>query len=131
MPAELITVSLFRDVRDEPWGFNITGGKAFDEPLSISHIHSKSIAERLGLKIEDILIKINGEEAEGFTYEDACEEIAKGEDSFDMVIERSCTGRKTSYEKSSTAFSIVLGQGKTEVFQDSEAFLTNRVEMER
>eukprot|EP00095_Tigriopus_kingsejongensis_P011846 maker-scaffold493_size155937-snap-gene-0.19 protein:Tk11846 transcript:maker-scaffold493_size155937-snap-gene-0.19-mRNA-1 annotation:"pdz and lim domain protein zasp" len=88
MPAELITVDLFRDFKDEPWGFTITGGKAYDEPLSISDIQVKSIAERLGLKIDDVLIKINGEEAEEFTYEEACQEIAKGEDSFDMVIER-------------------------------------------
>ena len=44
---------------------------------------------------------------------------------------RECTGRKVSYEKSAKAFYIKLGGPNVEVCEDSEAFITNRVEMER
>lgn len=51
-------------------------------------IRSGSIAERVGLKIDDTLVRVNGEEAGSLTFGEACEEIEKGNDSFDMVIER-------------------------------------------
>ena len=44
MPSELITVSLNRESgSDEPWGFEITGGKDVDEQLAISHVREKNI----------------------------------------------------------------------------------------
>ncbi len=48
----------------------------------------KSIAEFVGLKVGDLLVQINGEEITEFTFEEAKEEILKGEDFFQMTIER-------------------------------------------
>ena len=42
MPSELVTVSLFREFSEDPWGFAITGGKDVEEPLTICDvIHGK------------------------------------------------------------------------------------------
>ena len=45
----------------------------------------------------------------------------------------SCAARKISYEKSSGTFSLKLGGGgrAKEVVQESEMFLSNRVEMDK
>ena len=38
---------------------------------------------------------------------------------------RNCVGRKISYEKSATAFSLKLGKKKSEVIQEFDAFVSN------
>ena len=51
-----------------------------------------------------------------------------------MGICSECAGRKISYEKSAQSFSIVLGGGKgggTEVYKETDAFFSNRMEMDR
>ena len=42
----------------------------------------------MGLKLDDVLIKICGVEAGDHTYEEAVAEIDQKEDNFDMTIER-------------------------------------------
>ena len=50
MPSELITVSLNRESgSDEPWGFEITGGKDVDEQLAISHVRKTKLHLLLGI----------------------------------------------------------------------------------
>ena len=46
------------------------------------------MAEVCGLKLDDVLVKINGVDSADLTYEEAVQEIEKGHDSFEMVIER-------------------------------------------
>ena len=38
MPSELVTVSLFREFSEDPWGFAITGGKDVNERLTICDV---------------------------------------------------------------------------------------------
>ena len=50
MPSELVTVSLFREFSEDPWGFSITGGKDVDEPLVISDVRN-GLSEKLELAL--------------------------------------------------------------------------------
>lgn len=106
MPTELLTVSLCRENEADPWGFDIAGGRG--EPLKITEVGPKSsflshsltghllshqispgsLAERLGLRVEDVLVRINGCDASGLGREDAVAEVHRGRDSFEVIIER-------------------------------------------
>lgn len=88
MPNDLVTVQLKRDSGAEQWGFNLSGGKD-DGPLTISEIKTGSIAEKLGLKVRDIVVKINNTSTEKMTSHDAEAIVVKGENQFVMMIERS------------------------------------------
>ena len=55
---------------------------------ALFQVRPKTMAEVCGLKLDDVLIKINGVESCELTYEEAVQEIEKGHDSFEMVIER-------------------------------------------
>jgi len=88
MPNDLVTVQLKRDSGAEQWGFNLSGGKD-DGPLTISEIKTGSIAEKLGLKVRDIVVKINDEATGKMASQDAEAIVVKGENQFVMMIERS------------------------------------------
>ena len=47
-----------------------------------------SIAESLGLKIRDVVLKINGESAANVTSKEADERVVKGSNNFALEIER-------------------------------------------
>ena len=55
-----------------------------------SHVQIKtgSIAEKLGLKVRDIVVKINNTSTEKMTSHDAEAIVVKGENQFVMMIER-------------------------------------------
>ena len=55
-----------------------------------SHVQIKtgSIAEKLGLKVRDIVVKINNESTGKMTSQDAEAIVVKGENQFVMMIER-------------------------------------------
>jgi len=42
----------------------------------------------MGLKVSDLLVSVNGADASGLTNDEAYAEIVKGEDCFEMIIER-------------------------------------------
>ncbi len=48
-----------------------------------------SLAEFFGLKLEDAIVRMNGQDSAGFTLQEAAAEIDKKEDTFEMTIERS------------------------------------------
>ena len=121
----------------------------------------------VGLKVDDVIIKINNEESSSFNLAEATSEIGKGTEKLELTIERyrvyfkycklidcghlctvtgldgepmikfmlsssrACGARKISTEKAAGTFSLFLGAGGTEVIQESEAFFSNREELER
>jgi len=89
MPTDLVTVQLKRDTNAEQWGFNLSGGKDHGSPLTISEIKTGSIAEKLGLKVRDVIVKINNDCANEVSSQQAEEFVKNGENQFVMVIERS------------------------------------------
>jgi len=89
MAMDLVTVNLTRDNEKEHWGFDLAGGgKDKDVRLYISQIKPGSIAEKVGLKVKDSLVKIGNDCALDYTIEEAMESLKKNKMFFDMIVER-------------------------------------------
>merc|ERR1712083_414990 len=89
MPTELVTVNLTRENEKEEWGFILTGGgRDKDVRLFIEQVKPGSIAEKVGLKVKDSLVKIGNDCALDYTRDEAMESLKRGKDFFDMIVER-------------------------------------------
>jgi len=85
MPA--LTVNLNRQ-SNEPWGFNLSGGKDQGSPLTISEIKTGSPAEKQGLKVRDTVVKINQDNAGSELTAADAEAIVKRSENLVLLIER-------------------------------------------
>ena len=54
----------------------------------LRQIKPGSIAEKVGLKVKDSLVKIGNDCALDYTIDEAMESLKKGKDFFDMIVER-------------------------------------------
>lgn len=84
MPAtELVTVNLTRENEKEEWGFTLDGGgRDKNVRLFISEVKTGSIAEKVGLRVKDSLVKIGNDCALDYTIEEAHESLKRGKDFF-------------------------------------------------
>jgi hypothetical protein len=99
MAMDLVIVNLTRENDKEDWGFDLAGGgKDKDVKLFISQIKPGSIAENVGLKVKDSLVKIGNDCALEYTIEEAMESLKKGKDFFDMIVEREVGDVKLQHE---------------------------------
>jgi len=89
MPTELVTVNLTRENEKEEWGFELTGGgRDKNVRLFIEEVKPGSIAEKVGLRVRDSLVKIGNDSALDYTIQEAMESLKRGKDFFDMIVER-------------------------------------------
>lgn len=56
--------------------------------MSLFQVKPGSIAEKVGLRVKDSLVKIGNDSALEVTIEEANESLKKGKDFFDMIVER-------------------------------------------
>ncbi|KAH8257069.1 hypothetical protein KR038_002298 [Drosophila bunnanda] len=54
-----------------PWGFRLVGGSDYDYPLMVVKVTEGSIAEEAGLRVEDIIVRINDTAATPLTHDEA------------------------------------------------------------
>jgi len=85
MPA--LTINLKRQ-SNEPWGFNLSGGKDQGSPITISEIKTGSPAEKQGLKVRDTVVKINQDKAGSELTAADAEAIVKRSENLVLLIER-------------------------------------------
>ncbi|XP_015201399.1 PDZ and LIM domain protein 3 isoform X4 [Lepisosteus oculatus] len=71
-----------------PWGFRLTGGKDFNQPLTISRITPGSKASLANLCPGDIILAIEGVAAEGMTHCEAQNRIKDSINQLNLKIER-------------------------------------------
>ncbi|MBN3317334.1 PDLI3 protein, partial [Atractosteus spatula] len=71
-----------------PWGFRLTGGKDFNQPLTISRITPGSKASLANLCPGDIILAIEGVAAEGMTHCEAQNKIKDSINQLNLKIER-------------------------------------------
>ncbi|KAI1883538.1 hypothetical protein AGOR_G00232620 [Albula goreensis] len=71
-----------------PWGFRLTGGKDFNQPLTISRITPGSKASLANLCPGDIILAIEGESAAGMTHCEAQNKIKDSTSQLSLKIER-------------------------------------------
>lgn len=88
MSTDIVTVQLTREHDKEQWGFQISGGKDQNSMLVISEIVPGSIAERLGIRVRDMIIKINNEPSADITNSDAVALVNKGANNFALTLQR-------------------------------------------
>lgn len=74
-----------------PWGFRLTGGLDFNQPLIISRITPGSKASQANLCPGDIIIAIDGYSTENMTHNDAQERIKAASHQLCLKIERAET----------------------------------------
>jgi len=85
MPA--LTINLKRQ-SNEPWGFNLSGGKDQGSPITISEIKTGSPAEKQGLKVRDTVVKINQDKAGSALTASDAEAIVQRSENLVLLIER-------------------------------------------
>ncbi|EDW40927.1 GM24841 [Drosophila sechellia] len=54
-----------------PWGFRLVGGADYDYPLTVVKVTEGSIADEAGLRVEDIIVRINDTAAMPLTHDEA------------------------------------------------------------
>ncbi|XP_070136027.1 fibrous sheath CABYR-binding protein isoform X4 [Drosophila bipectinata] len=54
-----------------PWGFRLVGGSDYDYPLTVVKVAEGSIADEAGLRVEDIIVRINDTAAMPLTHDEA------------------------------------------------------------
>uniref|UniRef100_A0A1B0DN69 Uncharacterized protein n=1 Tax=Phlebotomus papatasi TaxID=29031 RepID=A0A1B0DN69_PHLPP len=61
----------FSKFNDTPWGFRLTGGADFDYPLTVIKVTEGSLAATVGMKVGDIVVRINDTPASNLSHLDA------------------------------------------------------------
>ncbi|XP_016423190.1 PDZ and LIM domain protein 3-like [Sinocyclocheilus rhinocerous] len=74
-----------------PWGFRLSGGKDFNQPLTITRVTPGSTASRVNLCPGDIILAIQGASTEGMTHAEAQNKIKDSTNQLFLKIERTET----------------------------------------
>nr|XP_005157293.1 PDZ and LIM domain protein 3 isoform X2 [Danio rerio] len=71
-----------------PWGFRLSGGKDFNQPLTITRVTPGSKASRVNLCPGDIILSIQGVSTDGMTHAEAQNNIKDSTNQLFLKIER-------------------------------------------
>ncbi|XP_056092244.1 PDZ and LIM domain protein 3b isoform X2 [Rhinichthys klamathensis goyatoka] len=71
-----------------PWGFRLSGGKDFNQPLTITRVTPGSKASRVNLCPGDIILAIQGVSTDGVTHAEAQNKIKDSTNQLFLKIER-------------------------------------------
>ncbi|XP_059378297.1 PDZ and LIM domain protein 3-like [Carassius carassius] len=71
-----------------PWGFRLSGGKDFNQPLTITRVTPGSKASRVNLCPGDIILSIQGAPTESMTHAEAQNKIKASNNQLFLKIER-------------------------------------------
>jgi len=71
-----------------PWGFRISGGKEFHQPLVVARVTPGSVSNKAGIQAGDVVLAIDGEYVSGLTQDQFEEKLAKATESVVLVIEK-------------------------------------------
>ncbi|XP_030558099.1 uncharacterized protein LOC115760759 isoform X1 [Drosophila novamexicana] len=74
-PAFDVESDVYDSKDDEKWGFLITGGAEFHMPLTVFQVTPNGIADKSGVRLGDIILEINEEDATQLTLAQAHERI--------------------------------------------------------
>ncbi|XP_014446377.1 PDZ and LIM domain protein 2 [Tupaia chinensis] len=72
-----------------PWGFRITGGRDFHTPIMVTKVTERSKAHAADLRPGDIIVAINGENAEGMLQAEAQSKIRQSPSPLRLQLDRS------------------------------------------
>lgn len=123
-------MTLSREDTQDTWGFRLAGGKGTNKPLSIAQVDSDSLAAKVGLLPEDVIVSVSNKNLKDLSVTEGEDIIRSAGNHFQMVIERGndAPGRKISFEKSAMTVSLKLGGAANHaplVEKVDEAFISN------
>lgn len=75
------------DLESNRFGIKVSGGTAEDPPITVTDIQGIGPALEK-LKLEDIIVGVNGVSMAGFTWDEACELLKQSEDHVELTIQR-------------------------------------------
>ncbi|CAK8696937.1 unnamed protein product [Clavelina lepadiformis] len=71
-----------------PWGFRLSGGKEFNQPLVITRVTPGSISAKSGLTAGDVLISVNGQFVNEMTQDECEAKVKQAVGSLYLVVEK-------------------------------------------
>lgn len=71
-----------------PWGFRLVGGSDFEIPLTVVKVTEGSLAEEAGLRLDDVIVRINDEPTSPMTHDEAHRVISGCGNVFFLGIQR-------------------------------------------
>ncbi|XP_033325929.2 uncharacterized protein LOC117220254 isoform X2 [Megalopta genalis] len=78
----------FTKFDNTPWGFRLAGGSDFPQPLTVIRVTEESLAECMGLKVGDVVVRLNDQAIGGLTHGQAHEELVRAGNNFVLGIQR-------------------------------------------
>ncbi|KAK0179248.1 hypothetical protein PV327_008055 [Microctonus hyperodae] len=83
-----ITDIKFTKFDNTPWGFRLAGGSDFPQPLTVIKVSEGSLAECMGLKLGDVIVRLNDRPVVSMTHGQAHEAIVLAGNNFTLGISR-------------------------------------------
>ncbi|XP_058804967.1 uncharacterized protein LOC131672052 [Phymastichus coffea] len=78
----------FSKFDNRPWGFRLAGGSDFPEPLTVIRVSEGSLAECMGLKVGDVVVKLNDQPISDMTHGQAHEALTLAGNNFVLAVRR-------------------------------------------
>ncbi|KOC70726.1 PDZ and LIM domain protein Zasp, partial [Habropoda laboriosa] len=78
----------FTKFDNTPWGFRLAGGSDFPQPLTVIRVTEGSLAECMGLKVGDVVLRLNDEPISSLTHGQAHEELMRAGNNFVLGVHR-------------------------------------------
>ncbi|XP_076246686.1 uncharacterized protein LOC143186793 isoform X3 [Calliopsis andreniformis] len=78
----------FTKFDNTPWGFRLAGGSDFPQPLTVIRVLEGSLAECMGLKVGDIVVRLNDQPISALTHGQAHEELMRAGNNFVLAVQR-------------------------------------------
>ncbi|XP_076398429.1 uncharacterized protein LOC100883155 isoform X4 [Megachile rotundata] len=78
----------FTKFDNTPWGFRLAGGSDFPHPLTVIRVTEGSLAECMGLKVGDVVVRLNDQPIGALTHGQAHEELMRAGNNFVLGVQR-------------------------------------------
>ncbi|XP_011169573.2 uncharacterized protein LOC105202662 isoform X1 [Solenopsis invicta] len=78
------------------WGFRLAGGSDFPQPLTVIRVMEGSLAECMGLKVGDVVVRLNDQSISSLTHGQAHEALVHAGNNFVLGVQREEEARKAA-----------------------------------
>ncbi|KAB0798353.1 hypothetical protein PPYR_09346 [Photinus pyralis] len=99
----------FHRTDNTPWGFRLTGGADCDIPLTVIKVLEGSIADRGGLQVSDVIVRINDKPTANCTHADAHELILLDENDLLFAVRRDYYDTEDEGDENNNEVSNIMG----------------------
>ncbi|XP_015178765.1 PREDICTED: DNA ligase 1-like isoform X4 [Polistes dominula] len=80
------------------WGFRLAGGSDFPQPLTVIKVNEESLAECMGIKVGDVVVRLNDQPISGLTHGQAHEALKLAGNNFVLGVQREGEGSRKALE---------------------------------